>query len=435
MTVTDDYRRLFDLEPDAIACPFPAFARLREEAPVQYVEETGVYLVTRYDDILSIVRNPEVFSSKLPTGPHAVAELGRLLGELRAEDPEIAELLDNDLMAGRQAVLLQADPPDHTRQRMLVNRAFSPARVKTLEEPIRAICHRLVDAFIGRGEVELVSEFAVPLPLTVIAGALGVETDRMDDFKRWSDDFVVLVGNHKPPKDRIADYVRSRHEFATYFAARIAERQAEPRDDLISDVVTATIDGHELTRAEMLGMFNQFLVAGNETTTKHITATVRLLIDHPDQLALVRSDPRLVANLVEESLRLETPVQGLYRTATRDAVVGDVTIPEGAHVMVLYASGNRDDRQYEGAERFDVCRANAKTHLAFSQGPHFCLGAALARSESRIAMEVLLDRLDELALDPVRNRFEFEPTYVLRGVKELFVTFRPGPVRAPGAGS
>ncbi len=425
MTVTDDYRALFDLDPDAIRCPYPAFAKLRAEAPVHFVEETGVYLVTRYADVMKVVRDPETFSSRMPTGPHAVIELQRIIGELAAESQEIRDLLADTRMGGRIPVLLGADPPDHPRQRMLVNRAFSPPRVKQIEGSIREICDRLVDGFIADGRVELVTQFAVPLPLTVIAGALGVPDDDLGTFKRWSDDFVVLVGNHKPPKERIADYLRSRSEFSEYFAAKIAERRADPQDDLISDVVTARIEGQALSEEEMLGMFSQFLVAGNETTTKHLTATLWLLCEHPETLAMVQNDLSLVSNVVEESLRLETPVQGLYRTANRDTEIGGVPIPEGAHVMVMYASGNRDDAVYPAPDDFDVCRANAKTHLAFSQGPHFCLGAALARSESRIALETLLGRLHDIRLAP-GNTFEMEPTYVLHGFKELHLEFTAG---------
>jgi cytochrome P450 len=424
VTVTDDHRALFDLDPDAIRCPYPAFARLRREEPVRYIEETGVYLITRYKDVLQVVRDPETFSSKMPTGPHAVTELARIVGELAAESDELRTMLEQTRMGGRVPVLLGADPPAHTRQRNLVNRAFSPARVKQIEGSIKEITNRLIDGFIDDGRVELVKQFAVPLPLTVIAHALGVPDNDLDTFKRWSDDFVVLVGNHKPPKERIADWVRSRYEFSEYFSAKIADRRANPQDDLISDVVTARIDGEELTEEEMLGMFSQFLVAGNETTTKHLAATMWLLCEHPQVMKQVREDPSLIPNLVEESLRLETPVQGLYRTATRDTEVGGVPIPAGAHVMVMYASGNRDDDQYPEPDAFDVCRANAKTHLAFSQGPHYCLGAALARSESRIALESLLERLDDIALAP-ENSFEMEPSYVLHGFKELHLTFRP----------
>ena len=424
MTVTDDYRAIFDLDPEAVRCPYPAFEKLRAEAPVQYVEETGVYLVSRYADVMQIVRNPEVFSSRMPTGPHAVKELTRIIGELVEEDPSIAALVTSGRMVGNSPVLLGADPPDHPRQRMLVNRAFSPPRVRQIEGPIRAICEQLVDSFIADGHVELVRQFAVPLPLTVIAGALGVPDDDLDTFKRWSDDLVVLVGNHRPPKARIADYMHTRDEFARYFTTKVEERRLDPQDDLISDIVQARVDGEALTLDEMLGMFSQFLVAGNETTTKHITATMLMLVEHPETMAQVRADLSLVPNLVEESLRLDTPVQGLYRTANVDTEVGGVAIPAGSHVMVMYASANRDERQFVDPGRFDVCRANAKTHLAFSQGPHFCLGAALARSESRIAIETLLSRLDDITLAP-GNRFEYEPTYVLHGLRELHLQFTP----------
>ncbi len=430
MSVTDDLRvtsdpqRLFDLDPDHIRCPYPIYTRLRAESPVHYLDETGCYVVSRHADVQHVLRNPDLFSSRMPTGPHSVSELGRIMGELAAEDEELAKLIEGSYLRGRTPVLQNADPPLHTRQRALVNRAFSPPRVKQLEDPIRDICERLVDAFIDRGEVELVHEFGVPLPLTVIALALGVPDSELATFKRWSDDFVVLVGNHKPPKDRIADYVRSRYEFGEYFAAKVEERRADPQDDLVSDLVQARIDGEALSMNEMLGMFSQFLVAGNETTTKHICSTILLLLERPEAMAKVRGDMTLIPNLVEESLRFDSPVQGLYRTATADTKVGDVPIAEGSHVMVLYASANRDDEAFTCPEAFDVDRPNAKANVAFGIGPHFCLGAPLARTESKIALEVLLTRLDDIALAPGRNRFEYEPTYVLHGLKELHLTFR-----------
>jgi cytochrome P450 len=270
-----------------------------------------------------------------------------------------------------------------------------------------------------------VHEFGVPLPLMVIARALGVRDGDLGAFKRWSDDFVVPVGNHNPPKERVADMLRSRKEFGDYFTQRIEERRRQPEDDLISDVVSARIDDEALTVPEMLGMFAQMLVAGNETTTKHIAWTVLMLCQDDALRSRVAADPSLVPQLVEESLRVESPVQGLYRTAVEDTEVAGVPIPAGSHLMLMYASGNRDPQQYPDPDVVDLDRANAKTHLAFGQGPHFCLGAALARAESRIAIETLLRRLPGLRLHPERHREEIEPSYVLHGLKELHLAFDP----------
>lgn len=425
---SDELHDLLDLKPSAIACPHTIFQRLRNAGPVHYIEETGCYAVTRYDDVLEIVRDPQRFSSRMPTGPHAGAQLLERVQEVAARSDEMAQLVAR-AFSRSSSVLLSADPPDHGRQRRLVNTAFGPRRVASMEADIAAIADRLVDAFIERGEVELVREFAVGLPLTVIARALGVEDRDLVTFKHWSDVLVVLVGNHKPSTDQIAEFIRVQVEFADYFTDKVAQRRVEPRDDLITDVVQARIteaDGSqtELTLAEMLSMFQQFLVAGNETTTKLIASAARLLVERPDVAASVRADPSRAELLVEEVLRLETPVQGLYRMANVDTEVDGCPIAAGSHLWVLYASANRDERHFDDPDEVDLDRANGKQHLAFSQGPHYCIGAALARAEGRIAVQTLVSRLADLAFVPGRNTFEYEPSYVLHGLRELWLAFR-----------
>lgn len=428
-----DLAALLDLDPQAIACPHVVFRELRDAAPVHYIEETGCYAVTRYDDILEVVRDPARFSSRMPTGPHAGAYFRRRVEEAAAGSPEMAALVGRAF--GRSsAVLLSADPPDHGRQRRLVNTAFGPRRVAAMEADITRLAHELVDAFTagGRTEVELVHEFAVLLPLTVIAKALGVEDRDLATFKHWSDILVVLVGNHKPTLEQIEEYIRVQVEFGDYFSEKIRQRRAEPRDDLITDVVQARYrqeDGTEteLSEAEMLSMFAQFLVAGNETTTKLIASMVRWLVERPEAMAALRADPGRADQIVEEVLRLETPVQGLYRQANEDTEIGGCPIPKGSHLWVLFASANRDERQFPEPDDLSLTRANVKQHLAFSQGPHYCIGASLARAEGRVAVQTLVSRLDDIAFLPGRNTFEYEPSYVLRGLKELWLGFTPRP--------
>lgn len=427
-----DLRDLLDLQPEAIACPHTIFQTLRDAGPLHFIEETGCYAVTRYDDVLEIVRDPQRFSSRMPTGPHAGAQLLARVQEVAARSDEMAELVVR-AFSRSSSVLLSADPPDHGRQRRLVNTAFGPRRVASMESDIEAIANRLIDGFIDRGEVELVREFAVGLPLTVIAKALGVEDRDLNTFKHWSDVLVVLVGNHKPSVDQIADFIRVQVEFADYFTDKVAQRTAEPRDDLITDVVQARIteaDGSltELTLAEMLSMFQQFLVAGNETTTKLIASAARLLSERPDVADAVRDDPSKAELVVEEVLRLETPVQGLYRMVNTDTEISGCPVSAGSHLWVLYASANRDERHFADPDEFDLHRANSKQHLAFSQGPHYCIGASLARAEGRIAVQTLVSRLADLAFVPGRNTFEYESSYVLHGLRELWLSFRPAEI-------
>jgi cytochrome P450 len=296
--------------------------------------------------------------------------------------------------------------------------------VKALEPRIREVANALVDSFIDRGEVELVTEFGVMLPLTIIAECLGVDDDDLPTFKHWSDDFVAAIGNHDMSKDQLKRLVKTQGEFFVYFAGKIAERRAERRNDLISDVVYAELDGEPLTENEMLGMFSQFLVAGNETTTKLIASAMRILCERPELMARLREDPSLIPGFVEEALRLEAPVQGLYRTAVVDTEVGGVPIPAGSHLMIVYASGNYDERQFADPDTVDPCRSNAMKHLSFGHGEHYCLGSALARAEGCIAVETLLERLDDIRIAP-GEELVYEPSYVLHGLRSLRLTFTP----------
>ena len=414
--------RVFHLEPDALRCPYPAFDRLREDDPVWYSAELEAWVVSRYDDIVHVCRHPTTFSSRLPTGPIVAKRQSEAGHALFAAEPELAARMTR--MTGR--VLLDADPPAHGRQRRLVNRAFTPPKTKALEPRMREVAHGLVDGFAPRGEFELVHEFAVVLPLVIIAECLGVSEDDLPAFKRWSDDFVSTIGNLDVTTDVVRSLLVSRDEFITYFTERINERRAEPRDDLISDIVHATLDGEPLSDGDMLSMFIQFLVAGNETTTKLITSAVVELLRRPELLARVRAEPALLGGLVEEVLRLDSPVQGLYRTAVEDTEIGGVPIAAGQHLLLLYAAGNRDGRVFERAGELDPCRENSMKHLGFGHGEHYCLGSALARAEGRIGVEVLLERLDDIRLAPGLDldELEYEPSYVLHGLKRLPLRFR-----------
>lgn len=399
------------LDPEVLACPYPFYDALRADAPV-HDTGMGLWLISRYDDVMAVVRDPERFSSK---GRGPIDEISDELRAVFAEGyPSVNTLLTND-------------PPDHTRFRTLVNKAFTPRRVTQLEGEITSIANRLVDAFIDDGAVELYSQFAVDLPLTVIADALGVDQRDKPRFKQWSDDAVAPLSGLLSPQQRIA-VARSRNELHRYMVERIAERREARRDDLLSDLVHATFDsgdraGEGLTIPELLNVLEQVLVAGNETTTKLICSGMELLCRHPDQMAALRADHSQIPNFVEEALRYESPVQMLFRTTTCDVELHGVTIPKGSTCMVVYGCANRDEARFPGAHHFDVSRDNARQHLAFGQGAYFCPGAALARAEGRIAFETLLSRLDDIEVAS-HNPYERELSMVLRGWKSLHLTFR-----------
>ena len=410
-----DITKVNMVSPEVLECPYPYYERVREEAPVHQTP-LGFWAVSRYEDVLSVVRNPEMLSS-----------LAQSNSFVTPPPPEVIEIAKQGYP--RVNTLLSNDPPSHTQFRNLVNKACLPKRVAQLEDSIRKIANDLIDAFINDGKVDLVEQFAVGVPLTVIADALGVDRADMPKFKKWSDDSVAPLSGMLTPERQI-ECAHSRIEFQKYMVDRVREREENLRDDLLSDLVQARFDsgeraGEGMTMPEMLDVIAQLLVAGNETTTKLIAAATLMLVENPEQMAKVRADHSLIPNLVEEALRMEAPVQMLPRFTKDDVEVGGVVIPKGSVVMAMYGCANRDGGKYPNPDMFDIERDNARTQLAFGQGPHFCVGAALARSEARIAFELLLSRLNNIALANVDTPTHRELSMTLRGLTNLHLTFTP----------
>jgi cytochrome P450 len=263
--------------------------------------------------------------------------------------------------------------------------------------------------------------------MTVIADQLGVPIADYELFKKWSDAFVAQLSRLATPDEELAA-VRLIVEFQKYFAARIEERRRDPHDDIISDIVHATLDGERpLNTAEMLSILQQLLVAGNETTTHCIAEGMLLLIRHPDQQALLRSDPSLMPNFTEEVLRLASPTANMWRVATADTTINGVAVPAGAMVQLRFSSANRDERVFADGDRLDITRPNARANLAFGHGVHMCIGASLARKELDVAFAVLIQRLDGLALACAEEDLRYPPNALLRGVERLPVTFTGRP--------
>jgi cytochrome P450 len=414
---------LFDFDPQRTSCPYPTFAALRECAPVAWFDVLDAFVVTRYDLIADVLRQPETFSSRSATGPKTDREMMALMVELAAEDAEMREVATRIAAAGGAPVLLRADPPEHGRQRAFVNRAFTPAAIRGIEPDIARLADELVDHFAPRGRVELISEFAVPLPMTVIAAALGVSLDRMDDFTRWSKTVVAGIGKRDFGKAELAEILVAQADLSGYLRSVVIEREADPQDDLTSKIVHAVHDGERLRRAEVVDMLVQFLLAGNDTTAKLIATAMLRLANDAELADRLRAEPALVGPFVEEVLRLEPPINGLYRTADVDVELGGIPIPAGASVWLVFAAGNRDPEQVPQPDDFQCPQPSKTPHLSFGFGEHFCLGAALARAESRIALQALLGRLDDihLAVDP--HDVRYEPSFMLHGLQELPLAF------------
>ena len=404
------------LDPDTLQRPEQHLARLRADAPVHFIDSLKAYFVVRHDLVSEALRRPEVFSSQFPKSVLPLSE-----DDQRA----LAEALADGLP--RPKTMITADGGVHTRYRRLVSKAFSPRAIAVLEPTVRTITTKLIDSWIDRDRIELVEDFAVPLPVEVIANALNVPEDRLADFRRWSDATVLTFGATPTVDERVAA-IRTVQELQRFFVAALEERRRAPQDDLLTGLLEARIDDDDeevddkrpLDVPEMVSLVQELLVGGNETTTKLIAEMVRLLAADPGRWEHLRAHPEAIPTVVEESLRLASPAQAMWRLATEDIELGGVAIPAGSRVVLSYASANRDEGLYDQPDEFDPDRANLTEHLAFGRGPHFCIGASLARLEARVAFEELARRVQSLSL-PDTNDFPYNPSFLLRGLVRLDV--------------
>lgn len=382
--------------PEVQENPFPYYAYLRQHAPAYQVPGVGFWAISRYEDVLFILKNPQVFSSTILTSS--------LMGDLDPWPPNVP-------------AMIALDPPNHTRLRKLVNRAFTPRRVASLEQHIREVAHHLVEQLPSQGTFDLVSELSAPLPVITIAELLGVPPERRDDFKHWTNAVARATNGMAVPPEERSGIGESIGAMNAYFQEAIAAYRKRPGDNLLSDLVRAEEDNQTLTAAEVLSMALLLIIAGSETTANLIANAILALCAHPEQFALVRANPTLVPNLVEETLRYDAPVQLFPRLVMQEVEIAGTTLPAGAVVLAMYGSASHDERKFPDPERFDIKRSNAEGHLAFSFGIHFCLGAQLARLEARTTLEALLGRFPHLSRTEARvSRIE---SIVVRGPKML----------------
>jgi cytochrome P450 len=381
----------FFLQPDY----YELLARLRAEAPV-FEYSPGVKAITRYHDIRAISRDPETFCS------------GR--GAL-VNDP----LREGGTIEGS---ILHMDPPSHASWRRILNREFTGRAVERMQDGIRARARRLLDAVPPGEVVDLVDVLAAPLPVMVICDLLGVPDADRDDFRRWSDATIVASdGRAALPPDALTDVM----ELVAFLEQLARDKAANPGDDIVSLLVGAEVEGRKLSAAELVTFNMSLLVAGNETTRHLISGGMIALAEHPDQRARVAADPATIPAAVEECLRWVTPIQQFARTATRDTEVGGVPVAENDYLVMLYASGNRDEAAFgPTAGRFDALRPIEVPNLAFGFGEHLCLGAALARLEARIVFEELLARFPGYE---IAGEAEWLPSSLVRGPHAVPVRF------------
>ncbi|HEX6288139.1 MAG TPA: cytochrome P450 [Herpetosiphonaceae bacterium] len=388
--------------------PYPFYAQARRAEPVCHIPYLNLWLVTRHEDVFAVLRDPARFSS------------ADFLKPMVPWPPELARVLDSGYPEAPG--LVNNDPPAHDRIRALFSAAFSPRRVAELAPRIHALAHALVDQFVDQGHVDLVSHFADPLPMTVIGDLLGIPRSDIRMLKRWCDDRMLLYAPEIPLEQKLV-FAENYLQFQRYCAAMIADRRANPRDDLTTALVEARVEGlTPLTNAEIIVNILVLFFAGHETTSSVIAQMVYLLLNDPDQWRALHADRSLLPAAIEEGVRITSPVQGEPRTTTEPVELGGVQLPAGARLHAMYASANHDETVFPDPERFDIERDNLKRHLGFGWGVHFCLGASLARLELRIALETLLDRLPNLRLAPNFTP-EFVPSFFLRNPTRLLLTW------------
>jgi cytochrome P450 len=324
--------------------------------------------------------------------------------------------------------LIFKDPPRHTKLRAIISRAFTPRSLASLEPRIAELSSQLLDAVLdrGNGRMDVAADFAVPLPIMVIAEMIGIPLEDRPRFKQWSDGILAIAETMTGTPDEVGQavglYRKATEEMAQYLPSLIESRRASPKDDLLTRLVQAEVDGERLTFKELLGFAQLLLLAGSETTTNLIGNAMLCFSQHPEQLAKVRENPALVPSAIEEVLRYRSPLQIIFRQATRDIELEGETVPSGKMVLLVLGAANRDPAMFDRADQFDVTR-DPNPHLAFGQGIHFCLGAALARLESRIAIPDLLRRIGEFQVDE-STPWEPRRAFHVHGPTRLPIRFR-----------
>jgi cholest-4-en-3-one 26-monooxygenase len=370
-----------------------ALTWMRAAAPVYW--DGTIWGVSRYADVKDVSRSPDVFSSA---------------GGIR---PGFAPL----------PMMIDMDDPAHLQRRKLVNKGFTPRRVRDSEPAVRRACAEILDAVCERGEADLVGDIAAHLPMIMIGDALGVRPEHRADLLRWSDD-MVKGQDVNASDEQLEAAATAFGEYWTYATEVIADRRATPRDDLMSVLVHAEVDGDRFADDEIIHESLLILVGGDETTRHVISGGVHQLLVHRDQWDAVATDPAARPAAVEEMLRWVTPIKNMVRTATRDTTLRDQQIHEGDELMLLYPSANRDADVFDDPFRFDVART-PNEHVAFGFGPHFCLGASLARLEISVMLEQLLERLPDLHLAEPEAPPHLRPANFISGIEQLAVRFTP----------
>lgn len=407
------------LDPKVIESPYDAYAAYRENAPVYLSPDTGFYIVTKYDDLKRVLTDYEFFSRDIAAyweknvkkKKKGYWKHGNSVGKVFQEK------------GWRQVPCFGAEPPHHTRFRKAANPSFTASRVKKMEPYIINLINDLIDTFINDGEVEFVSQFCIPLPMNVIQDRLGFPKEDLPRLKAWSQDTSSSLSQMLSEEEEIACAERL-VKFQHYMVKAFEEKKKNPKDDIISDLVHyVDEDGSHLKTEELISIVSDLNIGGNETTTDSLGSGMLMLMQQRNKLDELLSGKAKFKNFIEEIIRLETPVQSLFRRVRKDVEISGVVVPEGSIIDMRFGAANRDEDQFNCPMEMDLERKNPGKHLAYGTAHHHCIGAPLARQEMRLAFEILLTRLKNIKLAKDKNDFLHRSHYALRGLNKLHLTF------------
>ncbi|MAJ12265.1 MAG: cytochrome P450 [Gammaproteobacteria bacterium] len=401
------------LDAETLANPWGFYEALQREEPIYKMPETGIYVVTKYDDVAHILRDTETFSNVILAMEALQGDNGRRYQEMLKEKGW-----------EHVHVLHRTDPPKHATHRKLVDRVFTAARVRDLVPAVEALAHELIDKFEHLGECDLIKDFALPLPGMILGEQLGLDKTQFARFQKWAL-AMLATSNEIMSDERLREIAEIELDAQHYLSEVFESRRKNPTGDLISDLVHVTLEGEEpFTEHELQNLLNQLITGGYETTTSAIAHGLWLLIQNPVQYQKLRDKPELLKRFVDETLRIESPVQGIMRTVTKDTSIRGVDLKKGDTVLLRFGAANQDGERFECPRSFDIERKNSATHLAFGGGIHVCLGQQLAKQEILIGIKVLMERLENFKL----NADLPEPSYVyslnFRPLKALPIQFR-----------
>ena len=399
------------VSPQFKANPFPFLAGLRTSQPVYRTtlpDKTPIWLITRYEDVTALLKDERFVKNR------RTAMTSEQLRKMPWAPPMFRPLERN---------MLDLDPPDHTRLRALVHKAFTPSLIGQMRDRIQTLADELLDGVARKGEMDLINDYALPLPMTIITEILGVPTSDRNKFHKWSQVLVSLSSPNVPLR-----VIPSVWMFIRYLRRFLRNRRRDLRDDLTSALIQAEEAGDKLSEDELLAMVFLLLIAGHETTVNLIGTGMLALLEHPDQMDKLRQNPSMIKTAVEELLRYTSPVfMSTERHAREDLNIQGVTIPRGGMTLGVIGSANRDETVFENADALDIAREPNK-HLSFGQGIHFCVGAPLARLEAQIAINTLLRRMPDLHLSVTPDSLRWRPSIFLRGLETLPTSFGVNPL-------